>query len=153
MSKSMGQPEKLMDGLSASLANALGSTIDGSLRESFEGKFIPALQAILSDLIGQLSANVTQAIVDSTIEQYKLMMAEMGEVRKVLLELHHQVMRLPTAKDLAETVTHELRTSIPTMSPAAMLHQVEMPEEVKTPLDEINDLLTKGRSVDALVLV
>lgn len=67
---------------------------------------------MMSDLVGQLSANLTQAIVESTIEQYKMLLSEMNDVRQSIVELQHRAFKIPSAQELAQTVSNEIRQSL-----------------------------------------
>lgn len=150
-----------MGSLAASAVASLTPSMEATIKENFESKLIPTLQNMMSDLVGQLSANLTQAIVESTIEQYKQIMIELTETRKALFELQLRVMKMPSAKELAEEVTQEIRSSLPSMSPLPIVQPevIEQLDEVvavdprKALYSQLERLLLEGSLVEAMLTV
>ena len=60
--------EAISGKLASAIENRLGSSLQASLvsavRDAVDQQLLPGLQAIMSDLVGQLSANISQAIVE-----------------------------------------------------------------------------------------
>jgi hypothetical protein len=100
----------------------------------------------MTDLVGQLSANIAQAIVDSTIEQYKLMISEMSELRQTVIELQHRAFKLPSAQELAQTVSQEIRQSLSPVAGQSPVTRVD-------PLSELEATIRTGHGAVALIKV
>lgn len=138
--------------IAAQLYPALSQTLDKTVVESVESKLLPGLQALMTDLIGQLSANITQAIVDSTIEQYKQMMLEMASLRQSVVELQHRAFLLPTAQEVAQTVSEEIRHSLsPVASRSASYHLVPTADPKAAIRGEIEGMLKDRKLAPALI--
>jgi hypothetical protein len=140
LSRSVGKPDKLAAAVANQVSQSLRSSLDKSVKDAVENSLLPGLQSIMTDLVGQLSANLSQAIVDSTIEQYKVIMSEMKQLRETVIELQHCAFKLPSAQELAQSVSNEIRQSF---SPVAA------PQLTRT--DELDNQIRAGNGCMALI--
>jgi len=138
--------------IASQLSPTLSQALDKTVIETVEGKLLPGLQAAMTDLIGQLSANISQAIVDSTIEQYKQMMLEMASLRQSVVELQHRAFLLPTAQEVAQTVSEEIRHSLSPVASRSASYHIAPPTDPKAVIrGEIEGMLKGGSAVPALI--
>jgi hypothetical protein len=144
--KSFGKTEKFAGLVAAQLTQTLAGSVDHCVKEAVETRLLPGLQSIMTDLVGQLSANIAQAIVDSTIEQYKLMISEMSELRQTVIELQHRAFKLPSAQELAQTVSQEIRQSLSPVAGQSPVTRVD-------PLSELEATIRTGHGAVALIKV
>lgn len=115
-----------------------------SVKDAVESCLLPGLQSIMTDLVGQLSANITQAIVDSSIEQYKVIMNQLNDLRQTVIELQHCAFKLPSAQELAQSVTQEIRQSFSPIPNSQTSHKTN-------PLIELESLVSSGKGSLALI--
>lgn len=140
---------QLAPGLAKQLIPALSSTMQTAIKSSVESQLLPGLQALMTDLIGQLSANIAQAIVDSTIEQYKLIMGEMSELRQMVAELQHRAFKGgPSASELASAIASDLKESL-----AALTTAPSVTTAASGPRPELVGLVEAGKGDVALVRI
>lgn len=143
------QHDSIIHSISKLVTPTLADHINRSIRESVENRLLSGLQSVMTDLVGQLSANISQAIVDSTVEHYKHLMEEMDELRRTVIELQHRTFKLPTAQELAQTVSNEIRHSL---SPVTLSHSTSSVGALtNAPIGELESLISSGQYDTALV--
>ncbi|PJF16485.1 Enhancer of mRNA-decapping protein [Paramicrosporidium saccamoebae] len=131
LNRSVGKPDKLAAAVANQIGQSLRSSLDKSVKEAVENSLLPGLQAIMTDLVGQLSANLSQAIVDSTIEQYKVIMSELTQLRGTVVELQHCAFKLPSAQELAQSVSNEIRQSFSPVAAPQLTRAEELDSQIR----------------------
>lgn len=142
--------DRLPAPISQSVSAQMEDSLELALRTVVDNRLLPGISSVMTDLIGQLSANISQAIVDSSIEQYKLLMTEMTELRQTVIELQHRAFKLPSAQELAQTVSEEIRQTLSPLSPPPAVSAAPAPANQ---FSELNALLSAGKGPSALIKV
>lgn len=143
-----------LEGLPSIISQSVGVKMEEFLELALctvvENRLLPGISSVMTDLVGQLSANISQAIVDSSIEQYKLLMTEMTELRQTVIELQHRAFKLPSAQELAHSVSEEIRHAFSPLSPSPCAPSITTPVDY---FSELNALLGVGKGSTALIKV
>ncbi len=152
----LGKPESVAASISQKIVPELLQGLDKSVKASIETRLLPGLQAMMGDMLEQLTASLSKTAIDASKEHYKKMSHETAELRKSVEALQQHVLHIPNAHEFAQTVTNELRNSFsPSSSALSLGHRVPVEDDPMKKLFERLEVMISqdGDSFGALVKV